>query len=155
MAAWRPAGGAIRVVIVREESGWLPFFCTDPGASAESVLEAMAGRGAVEETFEEVKEVWGAQQQQARDVGANAGCFNLCLWMHALVEAWAWDKSEDELVDRRARPWDREPRRAPHADERKALQKEALREGLRGLLGRPCEPEEIGGRVESLLQLAL
>ena len=155
VATWRPAGGAIRVVIVKEESGWLPFFCTDPEASVESVLEAMADRGAIEETFREVKEVWGAQQQQVRNLEANKGCFNINLWMHALVEAWAWDVPEDELVDRSACPWDGEPRRASHADKRKALQKLVLREELRALLRRPCEPGEIDDRVEALLQLAL
>lgn len=155
VATWRPAGGAIRVVIVREESGWLALFCADPAASAERVLEAMADRGALEETFKEVKEVHGAEQQQVRNLDANAGCFNLCLWMHALVEAWAWDKEEGELVDRSACPWDSQPRRASHADKRKALQRSALREGLRTLLARPLEPTEIDDRVETLLQLAL
>jgi hypothetical protein len=155
VATWRPAGGAIRVVIVREDDGWLAFFCTDPSVSAESVLEAMADRGAIEQTFKEVKEVWGAQQQQVRNLEANKGCFNLCLWMHALVEAWAWDKGEEELVDRTACPWDNEPRRASHADKRKALQKWVLREELRDLLRSPCEPEEIDDWADSLLQLAL
>jgi hypothetical protein len=31
LATWRPAGGPIRVVLVREEHGWVAFFCTDPG----------------------------------------------------------------------------------------------------------------------------
>jgi hypothetical protein len=109
----------------------------------------------IEETFKEVKEVHGAQQQQARNVDANAGCFNINLWMHALVEAWAWDRGEDELVDRRACPWDNQPRRASHADKRKALQRSVLREELRGLLGRPCQPEEIDDRIDCLMQLAL
>ena len=36
----------IRVVLVQEEDGWLAFFCTDPEATAEEILEAMADRGA-------------------------------------------------------------------------------------------------------------
>ena len=48
LATWRPAGGAIRVVIVKEESGWLPYFCTDPDASAEEILEAAADRTAID-----------------------------------------------------------------------------------------------------------
>ena len=67
----------------------------------------------------------------------------------------AWDKPEEELVDRTACPWDSEPRRASHADKRKALQKWVLREELRDLLRSPCEPEDIDDRIDSLLQLAL
>ena len=74
----------------------------------------------IEETFRQVKEVWGAGQQQVRNLDANVGCFNLNLWMYSLTEAWAWPQSEEELVDRRDSPWDSEPRRPSHADKRKA-----------------------------------
>ena len=33
VATWRPAGGAIRVVLVDEPTGWVAFFCTDVKAS--------------------------------------------------------------------------------------------------------------------------
>ena len=46
-ATWRPAGGRLRVVLVQEQDGWLPFFCTDPAATAEEILEAMADRSAM------------------------------------------------------------------------------------------------------------
>ena len=68
------------------------------------ILEAMADRGAVEQTFKDVKEVWGAGQQQVRNVYSNEGCFNLNLWMYSLVEAWAWERPEEELVDRSRQP---------------------------------------------------
>jgi hypothetical protein len=42
-----------------------------------------------------VKEVWGAGQQQVRNVYSNEACFNLNLWMYSLVEAWAWGKDEE------------------------------------------------------------
>jgi hypothetical protein len=70
------------------------FFCTKAEATAEEILEAAADRGAIEQTFEDVKEVWGAGQQQVRDLPSNEGCFNLNLWMCSLVEAWAWHKGE-------------------------------------------------------------
>src|SRR5579862_9204795 len=92
LATWRPAGGLIRVVLVLEEDGWLAYFCTDTCASAAEILEAVADRGAHEQTFKDVKEVWGAGEQQVRNLYANVGCFNLCGWMYSLVEAWAWDK---------------------------------------------------------------
>ena len=42
LATWRPAGGVIRVVLVREVDGWLAYFCTDPQMPVATVLEAMA-----------------------------------------------------------------------------------------------------------------
>ena len=50
LATWRPAGGIIRVVIVREEHGWLAYFCSNASATAAEILEAMADRGAIEKT---------------------------------------------------------------------------------------------------------
>ncbi len=75
LATWRPAGGMIRVVLVKEEDGWVAFFCTDPEATAQEILEAMADRGAIEQTNKDVKEVWGAGQQQVRNLYSNEGCF--------------------------------------------------------------------------------
>jgi hypothetical protein len=89
LATWRPAGGVIRVVLVREQDEWLPYFSTNPEATPREILEAMADRGAEEQTFKNVKEVWGAGQQQVRNVHSNEGCFNLNLWMYSTVEAWA------------------------------------------------------------------
>jgi hypothetical protein len=153
-ATWRPAGGAIRVVIVEEDDGWLAFFCTDPDATVEEVLEAVADRAAIEQTFKDVKEVWGAGQQQVRNVYSNEACFNINLWMHTLAEAWAWDRGEEELVDRSASPWDREPRRASHADKRKALQREVLRGEIReALCGRPTK-RKMQALAQRLLDLA-
>ena len=155
LATWKPAGGVIRVVIVKEEDGWLPFFSTDPGVSAEEVLDAVADRGSHEQMNKDVKEVWGAGQQQVRNVFSSEGCFNLSLWMYSLVEAWAWGKEEEELVDRSASPWDSEPRRPSHQDKRKALQKKVLRGEIEeALAGRPSEAQ-IRALVDRLLGLAV
>lgn len=154
LATWRPAGGVIRVVLVKEEQGWVAFFCTDPEASVADILEAMADRGAIEQTFKDVKEVWGAGQQQLRNIDANVGAFNLNLWQYSLVEAWAWTKPEQELVDRSASPWDREPRRPSHADKRKALQREVLRQEIQAALAGPLDPQRIRDLAEKLLDLA-
>jgi hypothetical protein len=126
-ATWRPAGGRIRVVIVREGDGWLAYFCTEASMPAVAILEAMADRGAIEQTFKDVKEVWGAGEQQVRNVYANIGAFAVNLVLDSVVEAWAWGRAEEELVDRRRSPWDVEQRRPSHADKRKALQREILR----------------------------
>jgi hypothetical protein len=154
LATWRPAGGVIRVVLVQEEEDWLPYFCTDPEATPREVLEAMADRGAEEQMFKDVKEVWGAGQQQVRNVHSNEGCFNLNLWMYSLVEAWAWGRAEGQLVDRSASPWDSEPRRPSHQDKRKAVQREVLRGEIEeALAGRPSK-EKIRALAEQLLDLA-
>jgi hypothetical protein len=155
LATYKPAGGVIRVVILKEEDGWLPYFGTGALVSAEEILEAMADRGAHEQMNKDVKEVWGAGQQQVRNVFSSEGCFNLNLWMYSLVEAWAWDKEEGELVDRSDSPWDSEPRRPSHADKRKALQREVLHGEIQeALSGRPTK-QQIRELVDRLLDLAV
>ncbi len=108
----------------------------------------------IEQTFKDVKEVWGAGQQQVRNLDANVGCFNLNGWLYSVVEAWAWDQPEEALVDRSASPWDDEPRRLSHADKRKALQREVLRAEIEAVLaGRPSK-QEIRELTERLLSRA-
>ena len=154
LATWRPAGGVIRVVVVQEESGWVPFFCTKAEATAEEILEAAADRNALEQTNKDVKEVWGAGQQQVRNLHSNEGCFNLNLWLYSLVEAWAWDQPEEELVDRRASPWDSEPRRPSHQDKRKALQRQVLRQEIQAVLSGRIDKHQIQELMERLVRLA-
>jgi hypothetical protein len=154
LATWRPAGGVIRVVLVREDHAWLPFFCTDVEASAEDILTAMADRGAIELAFRDVKEVWGAGQQQLRNLYANVGAFHMNLWGMTLVEAAAWGRPEGELADRRASPWDREPRRPSHADKRKAIQREILGHEIEAALRKQAEPAEFPALAQRLLKLA-
>jgi hypothetical protein len=154
LATWRPAGGAIRVVLVKEEDGWLPFFCIKPEATAEEILEAMADRNALEQMNKDVKEVWGAGQQQVRNVHSNEGCFNLNLWLYSLVEAWAWAKEEEDLVDRSASPWDSEPRRPSHADKRRALPRDILHAEIAAVLSARPTKEDFRALAERLLDLA-
>lgn len=155
LATWRPAGGAIRVVLVREEDGWLPYFSIDPRATAVEILEAMADRGSMEQMNKDVKDIWGADEQQVRNLDSNVGCFNLNLWMYSTVEAWAWQKEEEELVDRSASPWDSEPRRPSHADKRKVLQREILRAEIEAVLSGGPNKEEIRALAERLLAMAV
>jgi hypothetical protein len=154
LATWRPAGGVIRVVLVQEAHGWVPFFCTDPAACVADILEAAADRGSHEQTFKDVKEVWGAGQQQLRNVHANVGAFNLNGWMYSVVEAWAWERPDEGVVDRSGSPWDAEPRRASHADKRKALRREVLRGEIEAVLSGPPSKERFRELAEKLLELA-
>jgi hypothetical protein len=153
-ATWRPAGGRIRVVIVREEDGWLAYFCTDPTVTAAAILETMANRGAIEQTFKDIKEVWGAGQQQVRNVYASIGAFAVNLILYSVVEAWAWARAEDELVDRRRSPWDAEDRRPSHADKRKALQRAILREEIEAVIGKRADRAEFQDLATRLLDMA-
>jgi hypothetical protein len=153
LATWRPAGGVIRVVLVQEEDGWRAYFCTDPQATAQEILEAVADRGAIEQTFKDVKEVWGAGQQQVRNRHASVGCFNLNGWLYSLVEAWAWSRPDEELCDRRGSPWDDASRRPSHADKRKTLQRQVLRAQIEEVLaGRPSK-RQIRQLTERLLDM--
>jgi len=130
LATWHPAGGVIRVVLVQEETEWRAYFSTDPEASVESILEAVADRTGEEQVFCDVKEVEGAGQQQLRDYHANVGAFHWNLWGYTLVEWWAWPKPTETICDRSLSPWDDQPRRPSHRDKRKSLQRQLLQQQL-------------------------
>jgi DDE superfamily endonuclease len=153
-ATWRPAGGRIRVVIVREPTGWLAFFCSDPAMPAATVLEVMADRGAIEQTFKDVKEIWGAGQQQVRNVYACIGAWSVNLVLYSVVEAWAWGRAAEGLVDRSRCPWDGEYRRPSHADKRKALRREVLREEIRAVGQGRANAPQFQELIRRLLDLA-
>jgi DDE superfamily endonuclease len=154
LATWRPAGGLIRVVLVDETSGWRAYFSTDPVMNAREILELAADRGALEETFKDLKEVWGAGQQQLRNVWANVGAFNINGWLYTAVEAWAWERSHEQLVNRSASPWDAQERRPSHADKRKALQREVLHAETLAVLGASHVPEGFWGLLDRLVGVA-
>jgi hypothetical protein len=154
VATWRPAGGRIRVVLVREAHGWLAFFCTDPQAPVAAILEAMADRAAIEQTFKDLKEVWGAGQQQVRNVYASIGAWAVNLCLYSVVEAWAWDRADAAVVDRGRAPWDSANRRPSHADKRKALQQEILREEIQAAINRGADQQEFQALATRLLELA-
>jgi hypothetical protein len=75
VATWRPAGGAIRVVLVDEPTGWVAYFCTDPAAGVGDILGAVANRFGLEQAFKDVKSVVGAGEQQVRKLATNVGAF--------------------------------------------------------------------------------
>jgi hypothetical protein len=154
LATWPPAGGVIRVVLVKNDDGWVAYFGTDPDATAADILGLVADRAAIEQVFHDVKEVWGAGQQQLRNVRANVGAYHLNLWAHTLVELWAWDRAEDELVNRAASPWDSEWRRPSHADRRKALLRETLRAEIQAVASGPDQAAQLKALAERLLLLA-
>jgi hypothetical protein len=153
LATYRPAGGLIRVVLVREGDGRVAFFCTDPRATVAQVLGAVADRAAVEQDDHDIKEVHGAGQQQLRQHWANVAAFHLNLWAHTLVELWAWRRSAGRLRDRKDSPWDDPERRPSHADRCNALKREGLRQEFRRVGRRRPLTRNIRALFQGLLKL--
>jgi hypothetical protein len=148
--------GQIRVVILRYEDGsWAPYFCTDTSAEVREILETVAARWAIEEHFHDVKEVWGAGQQQVRNVWSNLGCWNLNQWVYTLVELRCWDVPQSELTDRRARPWDNPDRRPSHADRRRSISREILQEQFLAALPDTPDSRKFRSLIDSLLSLCV
>jgi DDE superfamily endonuclease len=132
LATYRPAGGLIRVALVKEDDGaWRAYFCTQADASVAEILEAVADRSALEQVYHDVKEVHGFGQAQTRNYWSNVAVAHLTLWWHTLIELWAWHRSDAELVDRRLSPWDDADRRPSHANKRNALRRQCLEEEFR------------------------
>lgn len=154
LATYRPTGGVIRVVLVKEVHGWYAFYSTDPHASVREIIEAFADRATIEQDFHDVKDVWGSGQQQVRNIWNNLAVYNLNLWMHTLVELWAWDKSAGQLVDRSDSPWDDPERRPSHANRRKALRTQVMRNELSTITATWSLPRKITQLAKNLMALA-
>ena len=154
LATYRPVGGVIRVVLVREEAGWLPFFCTDPDTTVVEILETFADRATIEQDFHDVKEVWGTGQQQVRNIWANVAAYQLNLWMHTLVELWSWNRSHAELCDRSDSPWDDADRRPSHANRRNALRRSIIERELSTLAATEPLPRKIRHFAQRLIDIA-
>jgi len=155
LATSRIVGGVVRVVLLEHGSGtWAAYISTDPEMGVEAILRVVSDRWAIEEHFHDVKEIWGAGEQQVRSVWSSVGCWNLCGWLYDLVELASWDLPAEQLVDREDRPWDNPARRPSHADRRRRIAREMLRDAL--LKDLPPAPDEakIKERFERLLSLA-
>jgi len=156
LATYAPVGGVIRVVVVKRsrelfsdcDAEWVASFCTDADVPAETIIESVADRSAIEQNFDDVKEVHGAGEQQVRNVWCNVACWNLCLWLHTIVELWSWKRSGKTLRQRNDRPWDDPVRRPSHADRLKTLKKHSLRETFSGL----PRPLRAARKIQKLFQ---
>jgi hypothetical protein len=101
-----------------------------------------------------VKEVWGAGQQQVRNVWSNIGCWHLNQWLYTLVELCCWDMPKSELTDRRARPWDNADRRPSHADRRRWISREMLQKQFPAALPNTPDTRKFRALFDVLLSLA-
>lgn len=156
LATYRPAGGLIRVVLIRDAATghWTAFFSTDPDLPVGIILECVADRAAIEQNFHDVKEVEGAGQQQLRNVFANVAAWHLCLWTHTLVELWSWRRTGPRLKQRSDRPWDDTPRRPSHADRLKTLRRQMIRETFSALPRHLRASRKIQTLINRLTRLA-
>ena len=154
LATYKPVGGVIRVVLVKEDHGYLAFFSTDPDARVVEIWETFADRATIEQDFHDMKEVWGTGQQQVRNIWTNMAVYNMNLWMHTLVELWSWNRSHEELCDRSDSPWDDAERRPSHANRRKTLRQLMMRNELSTLRAAWWLPRKIIDLAERLMTLA-
>lgn len=148
-------GCPVRVVLLEHASGnWAAYVSTDTSMSVEAILKIVSDRWSIEEYFHDVKEIWGAGEQQVRNVYSSIGCWHLCGWLYAMVELECWDESAEHLVDRSDRPWDNPDRRPSHADRRRRLAREMLRESFLSDLQTGTDERKIRQRFEQLIALA-
>jgi hypothetical protein len=117
------------------------------------IIEAFADRATIEQDFHDIKEVWGAGQQQVRNIWCNTAVYHLNLWSHTLVELWSWNRSHAVLCDRSQSPWDDAERRPSHADRRKALRCNIMERELSLLAAVRRLPQKILQWSQRLMQL--
>ena len=124
--------------------------------SVVEILEAFADRATIEQDFHDVKEVWGSGQQQVRNIWTNLAVYNLNLWMHTLVELWAWDRSARATLSIAAtRPGTMPERRPSHANRRKALRQQILRNELSTITAAWSLPQKSSASPRHSCQLLL
>jgi len=154
-AMYRPAGCLVLVLIVREgKGGWRAFMCSNLSATAKEILEAVADRSAIEQNFQDLKEIEGVGQQQVRNFWANVGVFHLNMWVHTLVELWAWDKPAVAISDRSDSPWDNGERRPSHADRCVGLRREVIAKTFFATSGHNRKTRKIVRQFYKLIKLA-
>ena len=154
-ATYRPAGGQVLVLIVQEAIDcWRAYMCTNLSATAEQILEAVSDRMAIEQNFADLKEIEGAGQQQVRNYYANVGAFHLNMWVHTLIELWAWGQKTSAVCDRSDSPWDDQFRRPSHADKCSCLRREVLKRTFFETFGHSRKNRKIARQFYKLMKLA-
>ena len=98
--------------------------------------------------------MWGAGQQQVRNVWSSIGCWHLNTWLYSLVELACWDRPVEELVDRSDRSWDHPNRRPSHADRRRRIRREMLEKQFLIDLPPDLKKTKFLDRLHQLLALA-
>jgi hypothetical protein len=154
-ATYRPAGGEVLVLITREaNNAWRAFMCTNLSATAQEILEAVAARCAIEQNFHDLKEIEGVGRQQVRTLDANTGAFHLNLWVHTMVELWAWRQQAGVIRNRTDSPWDDADRRPSHADRCAGLRRATLKQTILETFGHGRQDRKIARQLYRLMKLA-
>jgi hypothetical protein len=148
-------GQPVKVVIVKEdEKTWVPLMSTDARMEVKEILESYGIRFGIEEVFKDLKEVWGWGKQELRLLESNEAATTLNMLLFSMTELSTWDRSSEELVDRRFRPWDDSTRRPSHADRRNFLRYSILANEFNAVLDLSFMPKKIINAVKRLLSLA-
>ena len=121
----------------------------------EMILKIVSDRWSIEEHFHDVKEIWGAGQQQVRNLYSSIGCWHLYGWLYAMVELEYWHESAEHLVYRSEWLLNDPDRRPSRADRRRRLAREMLRETFLRDLQNHADIQKIYQRFEQLLALAV
>jgi len=130
------------------------FMCTNLSATAKEILEAVSDRSAIEQNFHDLKEIEGVGQQQVRNFWANVGVFHLNMWVHTMVELWAWNKPAAIISDRRNSPWDGGERRPSHADRCAGLRRQVVAKTFFETSGHSRKTRKIIRQFYKLMKLA-
>jgi hypothetical protein len=128
--------------------------CTNLSATAEQILQAVSDRTAIEQNFHDLKEIEGAGQQQVRNYFTNVGVFHLNMWVHTLVELWAWSQKTSAVCDRSDSPWDSQFRRPSHADKCSCFRREVLKKTFLETFGHSRKTRKIARQFYKLMKLA-
>ena len=148
-------GQPIRVVVIKEDDGtWVPLISTDAAMDVKEILESYGVRFGIEETFKDLKDVWGWGKQELRLVESNEAATAMNMVLYAMTELATWDRSAGELVNRRHRPWDDADRRPSHEDRRNFLRHGILANEFNAALNGTIITKKIKQVLKRLLNLA-
>jgi len=148
-------GKPVKVVLVKEdEKTWVPLMSTDATMEVKEILESYGVRFGIEEVFKDLKEVWGWGKQELRLLESNEAATAMNMLLYAMVELSTWDRTAEELVDRRSCPWDDGERRPSHSDRRNFLRHGMLSNEFNEALNVSFMPKNIIHALERLLKLA-
>ena len=89
-----------------------------------------------------------------RNIWTNSAVYHLNLWMHTLVELWAWNRTHEQLCNRSDSPWDDPRRRPSHANRRHALRQQIVQHELSTIEAAATLPQKIIELTERLMNLA-
>ena len=130
----------VQIVLVRDPTGKRrdeAFFCTDPAAEAQFIVEAYARRWCLEVTFHDAKQYLGFAEPQCQTPRAVQRTAPFALLVYDLVLLWYAERARAGVAtDWPHRPWYRDKAAPSFPDMLAALR----REGWRRYLSAPPSP---------------